>query len=47
MISRACGNPVVNSAYWVILHAFLLSDDFFKSNFLKKKDSGIPSEFGF
>ena len=37
MISRACGNPVVYSAYWEILHAFLLSDDFFQNQLFQKK----------
>ena len=34
----------INSAYWVILHAFLSSADFFQNQRFLKILSGIPSE---
>ena len=36
---------IVNSAYWVVLHAFLSSADFFQSQLFRKILSGIPSEY--
>ena len=38
------GTFIFNSAHWVILHAFLLSADFFQNQLFRKILSGIPSE---
>ena len=38
------GDALINSAYWVVLHDFLVSADSFHSQLFKIILSGIPSE---
>ena len=43
-MGEATNEERVSTACWVILHAFLLSTDFFQHKFFRKILSGLPSE---